>query len=102
MTDTGAVRRPGRGRPKRLVADKADASRGARQRNWRRGIRTTIPQKSSERRIGPFDRATDRQRTIVERLINHGKPLRRGATRYEQRAANNRAMITLAAILRWW
>jgi transposase len=38
---------------------------------------------------------------VVECLINRLKQQRRIATRYEKRAANYHAMITLAAILLW-
>jgi transposase len=105
LLDGGAVKRPGRGRPRRrpqrIVADKAYASRAVRQRIRRRGIRTTIPHKVNERRSGPFDRAAYRARNVVERLINRLKQFRRVATRYEKRAANYHAMVTLAAILLW-
>jgi hypothetical protein len=37
----------------------------------------------------------------VEWLINRLKQFRRVATRYEKRAANYQAMVTLAAILLW-
>ena len=37
----------------------------------------------------------------VERLMNHLKQHRRVATRYEKRAANYRAMLSLACILLW-
>ena len=46
-----------------------------------------------------FDRAAYRERNVVERLINRPKQWRRVATRYEKRAANDRAMLTIAAIL---
>jgi transposase len=92
LLDGGAVKRPGRGRPKcrpkRLVGDKGYASQAVRQRIRRRGIRTTIPHKSNEHRGGPFDRAAYRQRNVVERLLNRLKQFRRVATRYEKRAAN--------------
>jgi transposase len=42
-----------------------------------------------------------RERNAVERLINRLKQFRRIATRYEKRAANYLAMLTLAAILLW-
>jgi hypothetical protein len=35
------------------------------------------------------------------RRLNRLKPLRRIATRYEKRAVNDKAMLTLAAILLW-
>ena len=42
-----------------------------------------------------------KQRNIIERLINRLKNFRRIATRYEKRAANYLAMITIGAILLW-
>lgn len=101
----GNVRRDGRGRPRRrpqrVVADKGYSSR--RIRGWLRqhGIRHTIPHKRNECRRGPFDRAVYRTRNHVERLINRLKQFRRVATRYEKRAANYLAMVTLGAILVW-
>jgi transposase len=101
----GAVKRAGSGRsrcrPHRVVADKGYSSRKIRRYLRRRGIRLTIPRKQNERRSGPFDRALYRQRNLVERLINRLKQFRRIATRYEKRAANYSAMLTLAAIFLW-
>jgi len=37
----------------------------------------------------------------VERLVNRLKQFRRVATRYEKRAVNYLAMVTIAAILLW-
>jgi transposase len=37
----------------------------------------------------------------VERLVNRLKQFRRIATRYEKRAVNYLAMLTIAAILLW-
>jgi transposase len=42
-----------------------------------------------------------RERNVVERLINQLKQFRRVATRYEKRAANYLAMVTIAAITLW-
>jgi transposase len=54
------------------------------------------------RPAGPtFERDAYRERNRVERLINRLKQFRRIATRYEKRAANYLAMITIAAILLW-
>ncbi len=64
-------------------------------------MRLTLPRKQNERPTGPFDRQRYRDRNRVERRINHLKQFRRIATRYEKRAANYKAMLTLAAILRW-
>ena len=48
-----------------------------------------------------FDRATYRERNAVERLISRLKRWRRFAARYEKRAAYDRAMLTMAAVLPW-
>jgi len=101
----GAVRRPGAGRPRwrpqRGCADKGYSS--GRIRHWLRhhGIRLAIPRRRDERRRGPFDRQLYRQRARVEQFINRLKQMRRVATRYEKRAANYLAMVTLAAIRLW-
>jgi len=65
------------------------------------GIRITIPRKKNEHRTGPFDRQVYRQRNQVERLFNRLKQFRRVATRYEKRAVNYAAMLTIAMILLW-
>ncbi len=86
-------------RPKRVVGDKGYSSRKIRAYLRRRGIRITIPRKRNERRTGPFNRAIYRERNRVERLINRLKQWRRIATRYEKRAANHLAMVTIAAFV---
>jgi transposase len=102
---SGAVKRPGRGRPRprpgRIVGDKGYSSRKIRQYARQHGIRLTIPRKQSESRTGPFDRAIYRQRNKSERLMNRCKQFRRIATRYQKRAANYHAMWLIAAILIW-
>ncbi len=60
-----------------------------------------IPTRRDQRRRPRFDRAAYRARNRVERLINRLKQYRRIATRYEKRAANYRAMLTIAAIMLW-
>ena len=105
LLEQGAVKRPGRGRPKvrpkRVVGDKGYSSRKIRAYLRRRGIRYTIPRKQNERRTGPFDRTIYRLRNRVERLINRLKQFRRLATRYEKRADHYRAMWVIAATLLW-
>jgi transposase len=64
-------------------------------------IRPVIPSKSDQRRRPGFDRAAYRRRNRVERLINRLKQFRRIATRYEKRAANYLAMVTVGMILLW-
>ncbi len=101
----GAVKRLGRGRPKlrpkRVVGDKGYSRRKIRAYLRRRGMRTTIPRTTNERRTGPFDRALYRLRNRVERLINRFKQCQRLATRYEKRAENYLGMWVIAAILLW-
>lgn len=101
----GEVKGRGRGRPrcrpKRVVGDKGYSSKRFRRFLRRRGIRYTIPRKVNEHRGGSFDKAVYRQRNRIERLINRLKQFRRIATRYEKRAANYEAMLTLASILLW-
>jgi transposase len=105
VLDGGAIRRPGRGRPRlrprRVAGDKGYSSPTARRRLRRRGIRPVIPTKSNERRQPGFDREAYRRRNLIERLINRLKQARRIATRYEKRAVNYLAMIHIGMILLW-
>jgi transposase len=99
----GAVKRPGRGRPRpgRAVGDKAYSSRRIRRGCRRRGIRHTIPRRRDERRTGRFDRAVYRLRHRVECLINRCKQHRSLATRYDKRGESYRALWTIAFTLLW-
>lgn len=101
----GAVKHTGVGRPRlrpgRVVGDKGYSSGTIRRYLRQRGIRLTIPRKSNERRRGKFDKSIYRQRNLVERCFNRLKQFRRIATRYEKRANNYQAMLTLASILLW-
>src|SRR4051794_15750482 len=105
LMEAGAVKRAGRGRPRRrprgVVGDKGSSSGAIRRHARRRGIAVTIPRKRNERRRGPFDRAAYRARNRVERLIGRCKQIRRLATRYEKRAENYRAMWVIAALMLW-
>jgi transposase len=65
------------------------------------GIGVVSPRRSNEQRNRRFDRHAHRERNVVERPINRLKQHRRVATRYEKRAANYRAMLSLACILLW-
>jgi transposase len=79
LMDRGAVKRNGKGRPKkqprRVVGDKAYGSGE---------IRTFL-----------------RKRNKIERLVGRVKEFRRIATRYEKRAANYLAMWYIGIILLW-
>jgi transposase len=101
----GAVRRPGRGRPRvrpqRVAADKGYSSRAIRQGCRRRGIRITIPRKANECRSGPFDRTLYRRRHRVENLIARCKQFRSLATRYDTRGESYRALWVIACCILW-
>ena len=101
----GTVRRPGVGRPrrrpKRIVGDKGYSSRRIRRYLRQHGIRITIPRRVNERRTGPFNRTIYRERNRIERLINRLKQYRRVATRYDKRAVNYLAALTIVAIRLW-
>jgi len=105
LMEMGEVKREGPGRPRlrpsRLCADKGYANGEVRGYLRSKGIRITIARRKGEHRGGAFDRAIYRTRNLIERLMNRLKQFRRVATRYEKRAENYRAMLTLAAIKLW-
>ena len=105
LLEQGAVRRPGRGRPRirprRVVGDKGYTGRVRRAYCRRRGIRYTIPRRRDERRTGPFDRAVYRRRHLVENLIARCKQYRSLATRYDKRATSYQALWTIAMTILW-
>ena len=88
-------------RPKRVVGDKGYTSKDFRNYLRQRGVCYTIPRRSNEKRKGKFDKEVYRERNKVERLFSRLKEFRRIATRYEKRAANYAAMLTIAAIFLW-
>lgn len=105
LMEQGDVKRLGAGRPrlrpKRVVGDKGYSSAKIRSYLRRRGIRLTIPRKDNEKHRGKFDKSIYRQRNRVERCFNRLKQFRRIATRYEKKAENYQAMLTLAFIILW-
>ena len=106
LLERGAVKRPGRGRPRlrpeRVVGDKGYTGRPVRGYLRRRGIGAVVPRLKTEPRRGiRFDRAAYRERNKVERLINRLKQHRAIATRYEKLQETYHALLTIAAILLW-
>ena len=106
LMETGAVKRAGRGRPRirpeRVVGDKGYSGKKIRDYLRGRGIGAVIArQKNEKRRAGGFDKEAYRERNVVERAINRLKQFRRVATRYEKRAVNYKAMLTIAAVVLW-
>jgi Transposase DDE domain len=105
LMERGAVKRPGRGRP-RIRPDRVAGGEGYSRKKVRRylggrRIAAVIPTKADQEPLPGFDRAAYRERNVVERLINRLKQFRRVATRYERRAADSLAMATVACILLW-
>lgn len=105
LMEQGEVKRSGAGRPrlrpKRVSGDKGYSSGKIRRYLRRRGIRITIPRKDNERHRGKFDKSLYRERNRVERCFNRLKQYRRIATRYEKKAENYLAMLTIASIMIW-
>lgn len=104
LLEQGAIKQ-GNGRmklrPKRVVGDKGYTSKKFRKFLRKRGMRYTIPRRRNERIKGSFNKEIYRERNKVERLFSRLKEFRRIATRYEKRAANYTAMLTIAAIFLW-
>jgi len=101
-----SVGRP-RTRPGRVVADKGyDVPR---IRKWlrKRGIGSTIPEKTKPHGRKPgrppsFDKDVYKRRNVVECCVGWLKQARRIATRYEKLAVNFLAMLKLAMIQRYF
>ncbi len=105
LMERGAVKRARRGRPKTrptaVAGDKGYSSETVRRYLKERGAGAVIPTKANETRDPSFDRVVYQEPNVVERLINRLKQHRRIATRYEKRAANYLAMLSIPATLLW-
>ena len=105
LMERGAVKRQGPGRPRirpdRVAGDKGYSSPAVRRYLKERRIGVVIPTKADEAPDPAFEWGAYRERNVVERLINRLNQWRRVATRYEKRAANYLAMVTIAAIVLW-
>lgn len=101
----GAAKRLDAGRsklhPERVVGDRGYSYDRIREYLAQREILAVIPLRSNQGRDPTFDRETYRERNRVERLVGRLKQWRRIATRYDKRAMNYLAMLTLAAIVLW-
>ncbi|EKQ69199.1 transposase [Leptolyngbyaceae cyanobacterium JSC-12] len=99
------IKRKGQGRPKQrpryLGGDKGYDAGSIRRTLRRQHTTPVIPKRKNAKRKPRFNRGLYRERNRIERLINRLKQARRVATRYEKRAENYLAMLTIAAILIW-
>ena len=84
-----------------MIGDNGYSYRSVRRYLQRRGIGRIIPRRRDQGRHGPFDKEAYRQRNRIERLISQLKQWRRVATRYEKRARNYLAFVTVRASLLW-
>jgi transposase len=94
-------RRPGQRRwPVHLAGDKGYSY--PRIRRWcrRRRIKAVIPTRKDQPRDELFDKATYRQRNIIERVVGWFKEYRSLGTRYEKLAVNYVALWLIAMIER--
>ena len=94
-----------RRKPRKLACDKGYSVQ--RIRDWlkARGIQPVIPHKDNEHArhdpAVPFDKATYRQRAVIEQCVSWLKECRRIGTRFEKLAVNFHGMIQLAMIRRY-
>ena len=84
-----------------IVADKAYDADRLRDHIKACGGICNIPNMIRRKKRFRWTKALYRERNHVERFFKKVKQLRRIATRYEKRAANYHAMLTIAAILLW-
>jgi transposase len=98
-----------RQRPAALAGDKAYSFPRLRQWLRARHVRAVIPERHDQRdrrarrpgRRPEFDRATYRQRNVIERAVGWLKERRRLATRYEKLAVQYLAMLYVGLVERY-
>jgi len=99
------VKRLGQGRPKQrpryLLGDKVYDAEAMRPTLRRQHITPVIPKRKNAKHKPRFNRGLYRECNRIEQLINRLKQSRRSATRYEKRAENYLAMLTIAAVMIW-
>jgi len=84
--------------PEKLGADKGYSYPHIRRWLKRRHIPAVIPTRKNQPRDESFDKATYRQRNIIERMVGWFKECRRIGTRYEKLAVNYVAFWLVAMI----
>ena len=84
------------------LADAAYDSNSLRAALIERGTVPVIPNNPTRKHKHPFDRTLYKMRNAVERTFCRLKDFRRVATRYDKRARNYKAAVTIAAIVACW
>jgi transposase len=84
--------------PEKLGGDKGYSYPHIRRWLWRRHIEAVIPTRKDQPRIETFDKASYRQRNLIERVVGWFKECRRLGTRYEKLAVNYVALWMVAMI----
>jgi transposase len=85
-------------RPQAVAGDKGYSFPRIRRWPRRRQIEAVIPTRDDQPRDAAFDKASYRQRNIIERVVNWFKERRRLGTRYEKLAINFVAFWMVAMI----
>lgn len=85
-----------------LVADKGYDSQDLREWLDQRGTKAVIPPRKNRKRHYDYDKATYRQRNVIERMFCRLKDWRRIHTRFDRNIKNFMAAVALAAAIIWW
>lgn len=84
--------------PEKLSGDKGYSYPHIRRWLGRRHIEAVIPTRTDQPRLESFDKASYRQRNLIERVVGWFKECRRLGTRYEKLAVNYVALWMIAMI----
>ncbi|WP_422038441.1 IS5 family transposase [Rhizobium sp. PP-CC-3G-465] len=85
-----------------LVADKGYDSQALREWLNERGTQAVIPPRKNRKIQYEYDKATYKQRNVIERMFCRLKDWRRIATRFDRNIRNFMGAIALAATVIWW
>ncbi len=85
--------------PDALAGDQGDSGSDLRHGLRQRDVEAVIPDRADETGPRPDDRSLDRERSLIERMINRLTRSRRVATRDDTRAVTSLAMVMIAMIL---
>lgn len=84
--------------PHQVAGDKGYSYPTIRRWLQHHHIRAVIPSRKNQPRAATFDRATDRRRNLIERVVGWYKECRALGTRYEKLAVNYVALWIVALI----